>query len=106
MGNLNVRVYLWVALALLLFYDYQAWLRDYPPAAPPALSAPSGTGQASPASSELGSHIPQGGATAAPAEHAAAAPAATVAAAASATVEPAAPVVAPSRAWISGPTRR
>jgi YidC/Oxa1 family membrane protein insertase len=89
MGNLNVRVYLWVALALLLFYDYQAWLRDYPPAAPPALSAPSGTGQASPASSELGSHIPQGGATAAPAEHAAAAPAATVAAAASAKVEPA-----------------
>jgi YidC/Oxa1 family membrane protein insertase len=89
MGNLNVRVYLWVALALLLFYDYEAWLRDYPPAAPPASSAPSGAGQASPASSELGSHIPQGGATTAPAEHAAAAPAAAASAAASATVEPA-----------------
>ena len=33
-GNLgNVRLYLWAALALVLFYDYQAWMHDY---APPA----------------------------------------------------------------------
>jgi len=27
----NVRFYLWAALALVLFYDYEAWMKDYAP---------------------------------------------------------------------------
>jgi len=27
----NLRLYLWAALAMLLLYDYQAWMRDYAP---------------------------------------------------------------------------
>ncbi len=29
----NLRFYLWAALALVLFYDYEAWMKDYGPAA-------------------------------------------------------------------------
>ena len=35
----NLRLYLWAALAMLLLYDYQAWMRDY---APPQGAAASG----------------------------------------------------------------
>jgi YidC/Oxa1 family membrane protein insertase len=76
-GNLgNVRLYLWAALALVLFYDYQAWMHDY---APPAGAQVSDTAlKSSPAAtSELANRVPdaaQNGAASAPA---AAAPAAT-----------------------------
>ena len=40
----NLRIYLWAALAMLLLYDYQAWMRDYAP--PPSAAAPSAAGAA------------------------------------------------------------
>ena len=55
----NVRVYLWAALALLLFYDYQAWMHDYAP--PPSVAGAAGSipGTTTPAPSDLGNRIPQ-----------------------------------------------
>jgi len=54
----NLRLYLWGALALLLFYDYQAWMRDYAP--PPALNSSAQQHGASGApASDLGNRIPQ-----------------------------------------------
>ena len=35
MSMTNLRPYLWAALALLLFVNYETWQRDYPPPAPP-----------------------------------------------------------------------
>ena len=35
----NLRVYLWAALAMVLLYDYQVWVRDYAPL-PGAATAP------------------------------------------------------------------
>ncbi|MBS0613846.1 MAG: membrane protein insertase YidC [Proteobacteria bacterium] len=44
----NQRVFLWLALAAVLFLNYQTWMHDYPPAAMPAAattsSAPSAAG--------------------------------------------------------------
>src|SRR6202012_5472732 len=38
----NTRFLIWIALALMLFYDYQAWMKDYPAAGPAAVgTAPS-----------------------------------------------------------------
>ncbi len=98
MGNnltSNIRMYLWAALALVLFYDYQAWMRDYAPV-PIAQSTAATSGAPTPAN-DLGSHIPQGAATATPVGAAAAAPTAnpsvTAAAAPGAAVAAAAPVV-------------
>jgi YidC/Oxa1 family membrane protein insertase len=93
----NLRVYLWAALAMLLFYDYQVWMHDYapPPALPTAPSAaPPG---ATESGSELGNRVPE----AAPQGNKAAAPATQVSAAApgaqvpagSAETSAAAPVV-------------
>jgi YidC/Oxa1 family membrane protein insertase len=55
----NLRVYLWAALAMLLFYDYQMWMRDYapPPAATPAPNA-AAPSQA-PGARELGNRVPE-----------------------------------------------
>ena len=36
MSMTNLRPFLWVALALILFVNYETWQRDYPPPAPPA----------------------------------------------------------------------
>ncbi len=72
----NLRVFLWAALALLLYYDYQVWTRDYapPPGSVAAATAPaSGAGAAAAPQSDLGNRIPQ--APAAPAATAAATPA-------------------------------
>jgi YidC/Oxa1 family membrane protein insertase len=56
----NLRVYLWAALALLLFYDYQTWMHDYgPPAGVAATGAGSTTSPNAAASSDLGNRIPQ-----------------------------------------------
>jgi hypothetical protein len=41
MPNINIRIALWGALAAILFYGYQIWMHDYPPAAAPASSAQS-----------------------------------------------------------------
>ncbi|MFI4878176.1 MAG: membrane protein insertase YidC [Steroidobacterales bacterium] len=90
----NVRFYLWAALALVLFYDYEAWMKDYGPA-PQVASAPAPAGAASPAAapaSNLGNHIPAASAAPGPAA-AASAPAAAAAAPGGASVSAPAPLV-------------
>jgi YidC/Oxa1 family membrane protein insertase len=69
-GNLgNVRLYLWAALALVLFYDYQAWMHDYAPS--PAAQVSDAAPRGSPApGSELANRVPEAarnGAASAPA---------------------------------------
>jgi YidC/Oxa1 family membrane protein insertase len=69
----NTRVMLWVALAAILFLNYEAWMRDYPPvpvspvpaqsingAAPNQLrdSVPTGAGATTPGSSSITSGNP------------------------------------------------
>ena len=96
----NLRIYLWAALAMLLLYDYQMWMRDYPP--PPATSAapaPSGTTPQAPAGGELANRVPeapptaQGGTGEGQTPAATAAPQATTATAANPAATPAAPVI-------------
>jgi YidC/Oxa1 family membrane protein insertase len=53
------RVYLWVALLLLLLFNYQTWMRDYAPAPVPATAA---TPAAPAPANELGSRAPEAGA--------------------------------------------
>jgi YidC/Oxa1 family membrane protein insertase len=50
----NNRILLWLALAAILFYNYEAWMHDYPalPAAGPSLQLPGGAGS-------LGDQVPQ-----------------------------------------------
>ena len=56
----NLRVFLWAALALLLFYDYQAWMHDYGPAPGSTAGAPAAApSSAPPPASDLGERIPQ-----------------------------------------------
>jgi len=65
-ATVNLRIYLWAALALLLFYDYQTWMHDYGP--PPGSSAASASGTpasaTAPAPSDLGNRIPEAPSTA------------------------------------------
>jgi YidC/Oxa1 family membrane protein insertase len=84
---LNLRVYLWAALALLLFYDYQVWMHDYAPP-PSSIAGASGTttSPTAPAPGDLGNRIPQGPQAAPAAAPAAQAPAPTAAAAGQAAV--------------------
>jgi YidC/Oxa1 family membrane protein insertase len=67
----NTRILLWFALAAILFYNYQAWMHDYP-ATPQLTATASGTGAAS-APTTLGDSLPQ--APSAPTPPAATAPA-------------------------------
>jgi YidC/Oxa1 family membrane protein insertase len=56
----NTRVLLWAALAAILFYNYQAWLHDYP-----AAGAPGGVSQSAPApAGSLADSLPQAASTA------------------------------------------
>jgi YidC/Oxa1 family membrane protein insertase len=92
MGNSlasNLRVFLWAALALLLFYDYQAWMRDYPPPGATAATPAAAPSTAPAPGSELGERIPQ--TPAAPAAAPPAASSATASAAESATSAAATP---------------
>lgn len=80
----NPRIFLWGALALLLFVDYDAWMRDYgAPAAAAAPQAASGArpGRAPAPADELANRVPEA-ASAAPGSAAtgATAPASTAAA--------------------------
>jgi len=95
----NLRLYLYLALAFVLFYDYQAWMRDYaPPPASSAASAPqpgaATPSPAAPAAGDLRNRIPQAG-TPSPESSKSAAPTAgsSVAESGSATASAAAPVV-------------
>ena len=53
----NLRIYLWGALALLVLYDYQAWMRDYAP--PPGTSTASAPSTTPAGPSELGTRLPE-----------------------------------------------
>src|SRR5262245_56779409 len=72
MSSINPRILLWVALAFVLYLNYEAWTRDYAPP-PSAVTAP---GAATGAGS-LGNSVPQAPATPQPEAPASAAPAAT-----------------------------
>jgi YidC/Oxa1 family membrane protein insertase len=59
----NPRVFLWGALALVLFADYNAWMSDYaaPAAAPAQIQAPGGerAGHAAAPANELANRVPE-----------------------------------------------
>jgi YidC/Oxa1 family membrane protein insertase len=76
----NTRVLLWFAFAAILFYNYEAWMHDYPASNASSSVSQSASGAAAP--STLGDSVPQAASTAAPPATAAApAPAAAPAAA-------------------------
>ncbi|MFZ0551846.1 MAG: membrane protein insertase YidC [Steroidobacteraceae bacterium] len=52
------RIYLWIALAVVLIFNYQTWQRDFPPLPAAATPAPSQTAPSS-QSSSLANSIPQ-----------------------------------------------
>jgi YidC/Oxa1 family membrane protein insertase len=60
----NPRIFLWIALAFVLYLNYEAWRKDYAPP-PPPVSAPGAATNGTPAGS-LGNTIPQSSATPAP----------------------------------------
>jgi YidC/Oxa1 family membrane protein insertase len=87
------RVYLWVALGLLLFLNVEYWFKDYAPTQAPEATAVAGIARA-PAASDLTQRLPAGAQS--PGGTSPAAPlaaAAESAAAAPAAASPAAPVV-------------
>ncbi|HXN79758.1 MAG TPA: membrane protein insertase YidC, partial [Steroidobacteraceae bacterium] len=100
----NLRLYLWGALAILLFYNYQAWMRDYapPPESVAATPAPAGASPpTAPGQPDLASHVPDAtkGAPAAGAHHDSGAGAPSAAASAgSAAAPPATPADAAAAA--------
>jgi YidC/Oxa1 family membrane protein insertase len=61
----NTRMLLWVALAAILYWNYDTWMRDYPAAGTRDGIAQSAGAQGSPGS--LGDSVPQSAATATPA---------------------------------------
>jgi YidC/Oxa1 family membrane protein insertase len=76
----NTRMLLWIALAAILYLNYEAWMHDYP-----ALGTHDATGTSSPAAAgTLGDTVPQAASSAA----LPVAPATAPAAAASATTQP------------------
>jgi YidC/Oxa1 family membrane protein insertase len=87
----NPRIFLWGALALILYADYDAWMRDYGAAVPAPTQAASSerAGRAAAPANELGSRVPETPAPAASAPGTAsvstAAPASAAAAAVPAT---------------------
>ena len=85
----NTRILLWFALAAILFYNYQAWMHDYPPpGSPGALSQSAG---APGSGATLGDSVPQAASAAASpaAAPTTATPAAAAAPATSAATPPA-----------------
>jgi YidC/Oxa1 family membrane protein insertase len=98
----NLRTYLWAALAVVLLYDYQVWVRDYAPP-PGATTAPTTSPTQAPAGGDLGNRVPaavpapsgaatpQSAATGTPAT--AGAPASTATSPSETTAAAAAPVV-------------
>jgi YidC/Oxa1 family membrane protein insertase len=70
----NLRLYLWIALGLLLFFNYEAWMADYGPRPQPP--TPAATASASKAASDLANEVPQASPSAQPSASGAPAPAA------------------------------
>ena len=95
----NPRLLLWGVLALLLFYDYMAWERDFaPPALAPTAAGPQHPGAAAAPPAGLADRVPQtapGASSAAPGstERATPAPAATTPSPAAAAAVARAPAV-------------
>jgi YidC/Oxa1 family membrane protein insertase len=83
----NIRAVLWFALAAILFYNYQAWMHDYPAAGTPGSVNQSATG-APGSSGTLGDSVPQAANSAPLPAAAAPAPAAAVPAATDAFAAP------------------
>jgi YidC/Oxa1 family membrane protein insertase len=54
----NLRLYLWAALAMLLLYDYQVWVRDHPPPAASATVPTHAAPSSAPGTTELGDRVP------------------------------------------------
>src|SRR5438128_2422156 len=64
----NPRVFIWIALALVLWLNWEAWMRDYAPATPPTPVASTQNGSpAVPPPASLGSSVPQASTSASPA---------------------------------------
>jgi YidC/Oxa1 family membrane protein insertase len=98
----NVRLYLWAALAILLFYNYQTWMHDYAAPSPAAAPAAPSAGHPAPAG-DLGNRVPE----APPAGTSASAPpapqgAASTSGAAASTPAAAAPGIAAGAASVPG----
>jgi YidC/Oxa1 family membrane protein insertase len=55
----NLRLYLWAALAMVCFYDYQAWMHDYAPETTAAAPAANAATHAAPSGADLGNRIPE-----------------------------------------------
>ena len=64
----NTRILLWAALAAILFYNYEAWMHDYPATGTTASQTASGPPGAA---GTLGDSVPQAASTALPAAPAA-----------------------------------
>jgi YidC/Oxa1 family membrane protein insertase len=86
----NPRIFLWGALALLLFYDYTAWMHDFapPPETPAEVAAAQHPGNGTPPAQGLGNRVPE-------------APSGTTPAASGNTAGAAAPQAAPAAAAAS-----
>src|ERR1700736_6763988 len=87
----NTRMLLWIALAAILYFNYEAWMHDYPAIPERGSVATSVTG----APDTLGDSVPQAASTAAPPALRPAAPAAAPPAAADAFAPPPAATPAP-----------
>src|SRR5689334_16591875 len=57
----NPRIYLWIALALVLWLNYEAWMRDYGPRPGPVTTSGTQTapGGGTAPTGDLGNRIPQ-----------------------------------------------
>ncbi|MEP6884908.1 MAG: membrane protein insertase YidC [Gammaproteobacteria bacterium] len=89
----NTRILLWFALAAVLFYNYQAWLHDYPPPGSPGAVSQSGVPGAD---ATLGDSVPQAASSAASSATTTATPAAAIAATTPAAPTFTQPPIAPS----------
>ena len=64
----NPRVFIWIALALVLWLNWEAWMRDYAPATPPTPVASTQSGSSAvPPPASLGSSVPQASTSSSPA---------------------------------------
>jgi YidC/Oxa1 family membrane protein insertase len=57
----NPRIFLWAALALILYVDYDAWMRDYAPqlSAPTSAASAQHPGAGAAPAPDLGNHVPE-----------------------------------------------
>src|ERR1700738_1553162 len=90
----NTRMLLWIALAAILYLNYEAWMHDYPSSGARDNAGQSAAGVTGSAST-LGDSVPQAASSAAPPATPATAPAAAPTPAESFTAPPASATPAP-----------